>query len=187
MIPNNRNFWKPRILIYTRPWICKPWQKRNRSTRSRRLTKQSVPNAANGRSLSRNAIASAHSHNNGRDPHKESERSTCESTIESSLRRDFIRKASLLTAAAGVGATLGRNVIPESSASAYGTVTDCFLNAFKTITVNLNSCNNGSGLLPGLVFGIGGTGIASARFGCSPINTVWTSIPALQVKIIQNK
>jgi hypothetical protein len=121
----------------------------------------------------------------------------CESTIESANRRGFIKKAALVTAAAGIGATtfskVSASLLPESSASSSGYnycnlyvkcnvgVGTCSPNvrlcvrgsiaASDCIIVNGNSCNKGTGIVPGLVFGGGGSGegIASDR-SCSSNN-----------------
>ena len=52
----------------------------------------------------------------------------CESTIGSALRRDFLKKAALVTAAVGVGgALLGGKMIPESSATAANIGANCLV------------------------------------------------------------
>ena len=97
----------------------------------------------------------------------------CESTIDSAPRRDFIRKAALVTATAGIGGVLlGKNVIPQSYA--IDRVVCCYIVARNSVAVDAiwavcccpqSAPNNGSSLLPGIVFGCrtGGEGISSAR------------------------
>jgi hypothetical protein len=95
-----------------------------------------------------------------------------ESTIESANRRNFIKKAVLVTAASGTAA-LGRNfVIPESSASSAANVSACNVYARDCVFVDTNGSNNGLKLEPGLRFGCSGSGegIASNRTAacCGP-------------------
>ena len=96
-------------------------------------------------------------------------KSGCESTIESSQRRGFIRKAAMAAAAVGVGtALLGKSLAPESSAVSPLTTQDCFIVANYDLSTDNNRGNNGTCLYPGLSFGgLGsGEGIASNR-NCS--------------------
>jgi hypothetical protein len=64
-----------------------------------------------------------------------------ESTIESSPRRNFIRKAALATAAVGVGGVLlGKNVVPESSAAC---TKSCIVIACNSVVVDNAGLNRG--------------------------------------------
>jgi hypothetical protein len=98
----------------------------------------------------------------------------CESTLDSAPRRDFIRKAALVTAAAGAGGLLlGKTpllgnrqaLVPESSASVCcTTIAGCTVSARNCLFADSNHLNNGTSVAPGLRFGGGGgEGIASNR------------------------
>jgi hypothetical protein len=127
-------------------------------------------------------IESAIGRNSEKPPAKNSNsKLICESTIESAPRRDFIRKAAMVTAAAGVGGLIlggtgvKKSVIPSSSAAIDCTViAGCYLNSRIDVAVNTDLCcttlsyNNGSSLRPGLLFGghgacVSGEGISSNR------------------------
>jgi hypothetical protein len=98
----------------------------------------------------------------------------CESTIDSAPRRDFIRKAALVTAAAGVGGVfLGKNsLVRESSAD----VRCANIIADSSLYADYCGLNNGSNWSPGLIFGSctifptckNATSITSPRASCSP-------------------
>jgi hypothetical protein len=91
-----------------------------------------------------------------RDAKDQKEAVVCpESTIESAPRRDFIRKAALATAAAGVGASLfGKNIAQTSSAKSTGEIYCCVILAFSQLIVGPRSSdqNDGSTNIPGLRF-----------------------------------
>ncbi len=83
---------------------------------------------------------------------------SCESTIGSALRRDFIKKAAIVTVTAAVGVSiLGKNIIPESTAFS--------CTSFCNINVDHAGGNSGAALRPGIQFGgcISGEGISSER------------------------
>ena len=66
----------------------------------------------------------------------------CESKIDSSLRRDFIKRAAIATAAVGIGgAFLGKNFVPESSATSIGVF--CTVEIGDCAVVDTASANSG--------------------------------------------
>jgi hypothetical protein len=98
----------------------------------------------------------------------------CESTVESANRRNFIRKAAMVTAAAVVGSTvLGAKMVPESSAK---TAACSCLSSPDAVYVDTScSCNGNPCLAPyqGAFFGSNlcvvppGEGIGSQRNCCT--------------------
>jgi hypothetical protein len=98
----------------------------------------------------------------------------CESTIESANRRNFIRKAAMVTAAAAVGSTvLGGKMVPESSAKT--AACSCLSSPHAVYVDTSCSCNGNPCLAPyqGAFFGSNlcvfppGEGIGSQRNCCT--------------------
>jgi hypothetical protein len=99
----------------------------------------------------------------------------CESTVESSLRRNLIKGALATAAAVGIGATvlggtgMGKKLTPGSSASSLVITRDCIVIANCSLYADYCHSNNGSSWAPGLNFGGGGgEGISSNRNCADP-------------------
>ncbi len=144
------------------------------SASERVLVKRQIPNGANANG-SGNGLP-----NSGKKP-------ACESTIESSLRRNFVKGALATAAAVGIGATvlggtgLGKKMIPDSSGKSACCGTFCNIYVYDwvytddvcsyySVLVDSSRLNNGTNWSPGLNFGGGGSGegISSARACGSP-------------------
>lgn len=96
----------------------------------------------------------------------------CESTLDSSIRRSFVKGALATAAAIGIGATvlggtgIGQRIVPASSASSC-----CFVNAHCSVIADTGCSNTGTCWRPGYGFGTcggGGEGISSTRVSCHP-------------------
>jgi hypothetical protein len=109
-------------------------------------------------------------------PPKSSETPKCESTIESSLRRDFIKKAALAAAAVGIGGTVaGTSLVRESSASSSTCCRTqaCYILATKELEVFPHAgghCNDGTCVLPGFAF---------INVDCCTISNIYSGISSV--------
>ena len=115
------------------------------------------------------------SNSNDKSTSKGESKLACESTIESSLRRNFVRGALATAAAVGIGSTvlggtvLGRRASVSSSASSRPDFACCFIGANWGVGVDAGAHNDGrliqcDGYYAALLFGgTNGEGIASAR------------------------
>jgi hypothetical protein len=152
--------------------------------------------SAGERDLTRRVTGNGAKNSNGsesaRTAPSNAKRITCESTIESSLRRDMLKKAAFATAAIGIGATalggvVGKNLATteESSAKSQGVTYFCCIcvrnctftcgfvarqnaGVFNNLYVDYGVQNGGLCPYPGLSIGAGQEYISSASGICVP-------------------